>query len=266
MLMGIMNLTPDSFSGDGLLARGRGPSTYLRLARKLVRDGADIIDVGGESSRPGSRQITVREELRRVIPALRLMAAKIKVPLSIDTYRSEVAEAALGEGASMVNTIMGTRPDTRLLKAVRVHGAAIVLMHMRGRPHTMQNNPVYKDVVAEIIAGLRQGIEKCLEIGIKRNKIIIDPGIGFGKTVGQNFEILRRLREFYRLPYPLLIGTSRKSFIGRVLGQEAGNRIIGTAATVCVAVCNGAHLVRVHDVAAMRQAAAMSDAIIDKKT
>ena len=261
MIMGIMNLTPDSFSNDGRLRFGRGPLSHVRFACNLVRAGADILDIGAESSRPGARRISADEEIKRILPTLRLLVKKVQVPISVDTYKPQVAMAALGEGASLVNNIMGIKPDTRLLKSVRDHGAAIVLMHMRGIPRTMQKNPVYRDVIKEIIIELRQGIEKCLEIGIKKNRIIIDPGIGFGKTPEHSLEILRRLFDLNVLRYPLLTGTSRKSFIGRVLGADVSQRTIGSAVTVCVSVLNGAHIVRVHDVVKMRQAAMMTDAL-----
>ena len=261
MIMGVMNLTPDSFSNDGRLAVSRDPAAHVRFAQKLIRDGADIMDIGGESSRPGAKQVSVQEELRRVLPTLRLLVKRTNIPVSVDTYRSQVAMAALDEGASIINNIMGAKPDVRLLRAVRDHGAGIVLMHMRGTPATMQKDPVYNNVVRDILTELRNGLEKCLEIGIKKNRIIIDPGIGFGKTLEHNLDILRRLQEFQSLHCPVLVGTSRKSFIGGILGKNS-DRTIGTAATVCAAVLNGAHIVRVHDVAPMKQAAAMADAIL----
>ena len=262
MIMGVMNLTPDSFSCDGLLSVSRDPAAHLRFAQKLVRDGADILDIGGESTRPGARKISVGEELRRILPTLRLLVKKTTIPVSVDTYKPRVAMAALEEGASIINNIMGARPDVRLLKAVRDHGAGIVLMHMRGTPVTMQKNPTYRNVIKEIISELRYGVEKCLEIGIKKNRIMVDPGIGFGKTVEHNLDILRHLSDLNVLHCPVLVGTSRKSFIGRILDKDITARTIGTAATVCAAVLNGAHIVRVHDVAPMKQAAAMADAIL----
>lgn len=263
MIMGIMNLTPDSFSRDGRLAVSRDPLSHVRFAQKLVRDGADILDIGAESTRPGAHKISVREELRRILPTLRLLVKKIKVPISVDTYKPQAAIAALDEGACMINNIMGAKPDVRLLKAVRDHGAAIVLMHMRGTPATMQKDPVYRDVVGDILTELRHAVEKCLEIGIKKNRIIIDPGFGFGKTVEHNLEILRRLENFSVLGYPVLAGTSRKSFIGRILGQDAPDqRTMGSVVTACAAVLNGVHIVRVHDVAATREAMMMADAIL----
>ena len=263
MIMGIMNLTPDSFSRDGRLAVSRDPLTHVRFAQKLVRDGADILDIGAESTRPGARPIFLREELQRILPTMRLLVKKIKVPISVDTYKPQVAIAALDEGAYIINNIMGVKPDVRILKAVRDCGAAIVLMHMRGTPATMQKDPVYRDVVGDILNELRHAVEKCLEIGIKKNRIIIDPGFGFGKTVQHNLEILRRLDDFTILRYPVLAGMSRKSFIGRVLGQDVPDeRVIGSVAAACAAVQNGVHIVRVHDVAATRQAMMMADAIL----
>ncbi len=259
--MGIMNLTPDSFSHDGRLRISRDPAAHVRCAQKIIRAGADILDIGGESTRPGAPSVSIQEELWRILPTLRLLVKKTTVPISVDTYKPQVALAALQEGASIINTIKGVAPDVQLLKAVRDHGAAIVLMHMRGTPATMQKNPTYRHVVKEVMAELRQGIEKCLEIGIKKNRIIIDPGIGFSKTAEHNVDILRRLYDFNRLHYPILVGTSRKSFIGHIVGQEA-DRTLGTASTVCTSILNGAHIVRVHDVALMRQAAIMTDALI----
>ncbi|MBI3314584.1 MAG: dihydropteroate synthase [Candidatus Omnitrophica bacterium] len=263
MIMGIMNLTPDSFSRDGRLAVSRDPLTHVRFAQKLVRDGADILDIGAESTRPGARKISFREELRRILPTLRLLVKKIEIPISVDTYKPEVAIAALDQGACIINNIMGVGPDVRILKAVRDYGAAIVLMHMRGTPATMQKDPVYRDVVGDILTELRHAVEKCLEIGIKKNRIIIDPGFGFGKRVEHNLEILRRLESFAVLRCPVLVGMSRKSFIGRVLGQQRPDqRTIGSVATACTAVLKGVHIVRVHDVAATRQAVVMADAIL----
>ncbi len=258
--MGVMNLTPDSFSRDGL--SGKSPSFHLRRARELVVQGADILDVGGESTRPGAAKVLAAEELKRILPTVRLLVRSLKVPISVDTYKADVAEACLGEGALIINNIMGTRPDRQLLKSVASHEASIVLMHMRGDPRSMQAKTRYKDVVKEVVGELRDCLGICLEMGIKKDRIIIDPGIGFAKTAEQNLEILHRLNEFKVLRRPILVGTSRKSFIGKVLGKEASGRAWGTAATVAVAITKGARIVRVHDVAAMKEVATMTDAII----
>jgi len=262
--MGVVNVTPDSFSHDGCLSRTGGPKYALSLAQKHIRDGADIIDIGGESSRPGALRITAKEEINRVIPTIQALVKKTTVPISIDTYKPLVAKAALDAGASIVNNIMGTNnPNDNLLKMIKKYDAAVVLMHMRGTPQTMQRNIHYHDLINEIISAFGKSIEKCLEIGIKSDKIILDPGIGFGKTVEHNLEILNRLDDFGALERPLLIGTSRKSFIGKVLNREVGNRLLGTAATVTTSITRGAHIVRVHDVKAMKEIVLMTDAILN---
>ena len=263
-LMGIVNMTPDSFSGDGCLAVG---GDMLRKAenraRRFIREGADIIDVGGESSRPGARKISAREEINRVVPLIKELARRVNVPVSVDTYKPLVARHALDAGASIVNNIMGAKPDQELLRMVRRYDAAIVLMHMRGTPLTMQKEIHYRDVVGDITAALEKSIEKCLETGIKSDKIIIDPGIGFGKTVDHNLEIIRRLRCFEALDRPILIGTSRKSFIRKVLQANEAGCLEGSLATVAASILNGAHIVRVHDVHPTKQVIAMTDAIVD---
>jgi dihydropteroate synthase len=263
--MGIVNTTPDSFSRDGCLSeRRKGTEAAVQLARKHIREGADLIDIGGESTRPGAARVSIKEEMARVLPAITLLAKKTKVPISIDTYKPAIAKAALDAGACMVNNIMGINPDVRLLKMVKNYDAAIVLMHIRGTPETMQKNIRYKHLIPEIITSLRKSIEKCLEIGIKSDKIIIDPGIGFGKTVEHNLEILNRLGDFRTLKRPLLVGTSRKSFIGKVLKNQVHQRLMGTAATVCASIVKGAHIVRVHDVKAIKETVLMTDAIINE--
>jgi len=262
--MGIVNVTPDSFSRDGCLNKTSGSNASLLLAQKHVRNGADIIDIGGESTRPGALRITAREEIRRVIPTIQTLAKKTTIPISIDTYKPMVAQAALDAGASIVNDIKGTNLNGSLLKMIKKYDAAIILMHMCKTPRTMQRNIHYHDLIGEIIQSLRKSIEKCLEIGIKSDKIILDPGIGFGKTVEHNLEILNRLGDFGILKRPLLIGTSRKSFIGKVLSREVENRLMGTAATVTTGIVHGAHIIRVHDVKAMKETVAMTDAIMNE--
>jgi len=263
--MGIINITPDSFSQDGYL---RGTKKFsdraVRHALRLIQEGADIIDIGGESSRPGSRPVSLEEEIRRVIPTVRALAKKIKIPISVDTYKPLVARQALDAGASMINNIYGISLDKNLLRMVRDYKAGIVLMHMRGTPQNMQKNIHYKNLISEIIKPLQKSIEKCLDIGMKSDKIIIDPGIGFGKTPEQNLEIIHRLADFQILNQPLLIGPSRKSFIGKVLNKDVAQRMAGTTAAVCASVLNGAHIVRVHDVAPLKDVVRMSDAILNQ--
>lgn len=262
-IMGILNLSPDSFSGDGRLVRRKSDiHKNLAFAGKLVEDGADIIDVGGESTRPGASAITLEEEITRVIPTLRLLTKRIKKPISVDTYKETVASHALDTGASIINNIMGVTASKSFLQMVKRYGAAIVLMHIRGNPRTMQKNLRYRHPINEIIETLRRAVEKCLEIGIKSDRIIIDPGIGFGKSVAHNLEIIRRLREFRILRHPILIGTSRKSFIGKILNQEVSGRLMGTAASVCAGVMAGAHIVRVHDVKEMRDVVQLTDCLV----
>ncbi|MFA0749643.1 MAG: hypothetical protein SLRJCFUN_000046 [Candidatus Fervidibacter sp.] len=257
--MGIVNVTPDSFSGDGV----PDADAAVRRAWRLVEDGADIVDIGGESTRPGSQPVPADEEMQRVLPVIeRLRAQNFPVPISVDTYKPEVAAQALGAGACIVNDIFGLR-QPGMLELVAERRPVVVIMHMQGTPQTMQLNPTYTDCVGEIAEFLRQQAEAAQRAGLPKDRIIVDPGIGFGKTVEHNLEILRRLRELKALGYPVLIGTSRKSFIGKVLGIEVpAERIWGTAATVALAIANGADLVRVHDVREMAQVALMTDAIV----
>ena len=262
-IMGILNLTPDSFSGDGLLAKKNDVKRNVDFAQGLISQGADIIDIGGESTRPGSLQISEKEEAARIIPTVTVLSKRIKVPISVDTYKEAVANKALDAGASIVNNIMGTKVTKPFLRHVKNYHAAIVLMHIRGTPGTMQKRIFYKDLVGEILGELRMAVEKCLEAGIKATRIIVDPGIGFGKTAAHNLEIIERLCEFRSLDKPILIGTSRKSFIGKILNNGMSDRLIGTTATVCASILRGTHIVRVHDVKEIKEAALMSDAIIN---
>ena len=255
-IMGIANLTPDSFSADGLL-----DTPYaMDFIEKMVRDGADIIDIGGESSRPGRKPISIAEELSRTIPIIKKAANKIKVPISIDTYKPEVARQALDHGAVMINDISGLR-NPKMRKVVARYKAAVVIMHMKGNPCTMQKNPVYRSLIDEIIVYLDTSIKLALEAGIAKDKIMIDPGLGFGKTVGHNLEIIKRLKEFKILGFPILIGPSRKSFIGKILNLEPKERIFGTVPACVSALGNGANMVRVHDVKEVKQAITIEEAI-----
>lgn len=258
-IMGIVNVTPDSFSDGGQHTTVQAAVDH---ARRLVDEGADIIDIGGESTRPGAQSVPVEEELERVIPVVERLAPRIPVPISVDTYKAEVAEAALASGAHMINDISALRLDTRLGEVVARAGVPVVLMHMKGLPRNMQENPQYDSVIGEILGFLRDAVARAESCGIPREKIIIDPGIGFGKTVEHNLEILRRLGEFRSLGLPILVGTSRKSLIGKVLNLPVDQRLEGTAATVALAIASGADIVRVHDVRYMARVARMADAIV----
>lgn len=259
--MGIINATPDSFSGDGVY---NSKELFVKPSDRIkgmVRDGADIIDIGGESSRPGSKPVSVKEEIRRVTPFIKNIAKKIRIPISIDTYKPEVAKAALDNGAVIVNDISGLRFDKKMARLAAKYNAAVVIMHMRGRPRTMQKKLRYRSLIDEIIQYLNESIKRALDAGIDHDSIVIDPGIGFGKTREHNLEIINNLDEFKPLGFPVLIGPSRKSFIGLTLRRKETERLAGTAASVAVCVYKGANIVRVHDVKQMRDVARMVDAI-----
>ena len=257
--MGILNVTPDSFSDGGQYLDAE---QAIRRGEKLAADGADIIDIGGESSRPGSDPVSLAEELRRVLPVLRELAKKVSIPLSIDTYKSEVANEALDAGAEIVNDISGLRSDPLMADTVSAHDACMVLMHMKGTPKTMQEEPTYGNVVGEVSAFLRQQSRYAQHAGI--HKIILDPGIGFGKTVEHNLELLRRLEELTNLGFPILVGPSRKAFIGKLLDAPVEERLEGTVAAVTASILRGASIVRVHDVRAMKRVATVADALKSK--
>ncbi len=262
-IMGILNVTPDSFSEGGLYL---DKSAAIKRAIQMVEDGADIIDIGGESTRPGSEPVTIEEELRRTIPVIEVLAKEDKVPISIDTYKSEVARRALDAGASMVNDISGLRFDPEMPNVVSEYKVPVVIMHIKGRPKDMQQNPVYEALIPEIMDYLREGIKIARQSGIPEDKIIIDPGIGFGKTFDHNLRIIKHLREFTFLEKPILIGPSRKAFIGKILGDVPPiERIEGTAAAVAVSIINGANIIRVHDVKEMVKVAKIADAIKNYK-
>ena len=251
-VMGIINVTPDSFSGDGL---GYDAEAALEQALRFQDEGADIIDVGGESTRPGSTPVTVEEEKRRVIPVIRLLASRLDVPVSVDTYKREVAREALAAGAAVINDVWGLKRDPALADLAAREGAPIVLMHN-------QQGLDYSDLVPETLASLRASLRQALEAGVPSENVVLDPGLGFGKRPEHNLELLRRLAELKALGLPLLVGTSRKSTIGLVLDLPVEERLEGTAATVALAIANGADIVRVHDVKAMTRVARMSDAIV----
>lgn len=258
-IMGILNITPDSFS-DG--------SRYLDLPRAVERalemeaEGADIIDVGGESTRPSAPPVAAAEELRRVIPVIEALAGHLKVPVSVDTYKAAVAREAVHAGADIVNDISGLTFDSEMAATVAATGAGLVVMHTRGTPETMQTETAYRDLIAEVLAFLRSSLDGAVTAGIPAGRIVVDPGIGFGKSLDGNLELLRRLPELSSLGRPILLGTSRKSFIGTVLGRDVGDRLFGTASTVALGVAMGASIFRVHDVRAMRDAADMAHAVV----
>jgi dihydropteroate synthase len=264
LLMGVLNVTPDSFSDGGLFLHA---DAAVAQAVALERAGADILDVGGESTRPGSVGVSAETELGRVLPVIEKLRGKIRIPISVDTSKSEVAEAAAAAGAEIVNDVTALGNDPRIAEVARRRKLALVLMHMRGKPRTMQKTPFARDVLRDVAAGLRHAVAVARRAGIAKSQIVLDPGIGFGKSYQQNCELLDRLPELARLDYPLLVGTSRKSFIEGVLGKgklRAGSevdRIWGTAATVTASILQGAHIVRVHDVAEMVQVARVSDAV-----
>lgn len=260
LIMGILNITPDSFSdGNAYLDQGKA----LERALQMQDEGADIIDIGGESSRPGAQTVTARREIGRVVPIIKKLSGKLKIPISVDTTKSQVAYASLDAGAEIINDISALNSDEKMVSVVKKASAAMILMHMRGKPANMQNgNLSYKDLMREIIEYLKKSCHKAIASGIGADQIVVDPGIGFGKTYEDNCKIINKLEEMQALGLPLLIGTSRKAFIGNVTGGMPEERIEGTAATVSAAIIKGCHIVRVHDVAAMKKVAMMTDAIV----
>jgi len=294
-VMGILNLTPDSFSGDGLLSSALSPlppfseiaqhpagemgidtqGGALEQARRFMAAGVDILDIGGESTRPGSQPVDAEEELRRVLPTLRAIAAEFPEALiSIDTYKAEVAEAALQAGAHMINDVWGLRADPDLAKVIASHKAAVVLMHNRSKPASVEVHArlgqaylgaEYQDLLEDVKRELMESVTLARFAGIPDERIILDPGIGFGKKVSQNLELINRLDEIRLLGFPVLLGPSRKSFIGYTLDLPADQRLEGTAAAVAIGIARGADIVRVHDVEAMLRVARMTDAIVRRK-
>jgi dihydropteroate synthase len=257
-LMGVVNVTPDSFSDGGLYL---DPGAAIAHGEELVRDGAEILDVGGESTRPGAAEVNAEEELARVEPVVNGLAGGEAV-VSIDTSKAVVAEAALDGGAEIVNDVTALRGDPEIGALCAERGAGLVLMHMRGNPRTMQENPVYEDVVDDVKAFLSERMEAAVAAGVDEERVWLDPGIGFGKTLEHNLELLRRLGELRALGRPLVIGTSRKSFIGKVDGSPPGERLGGTIASSVLAAAEGADVLRVHDVAEVAQALKMAQAIL----
>ncbi len=255
-IMGILNVTPDSFSDGG---RYLEVNKAVEHALKMVRDGADIIDVGGESTRPFSKKISRDEELERVIPVIEALAKELSVPISIDTYKGEVAEKSLKAGASIINDISALRFDPQMASIAAGACVPLILMHIKGTPQNMQDNPVYDDVVSEILKFFEKAIERAVSAGVREDLIIIDPGIGFGKTFDHNLEIIRELAGFESLNKPVLLGSSNKAFIGHILDRDT--RDTGTMATVAAGVMNGANIVRVHNIPKAAETVKIIDAI-----
>lgn len=258
LVMGILNVTPDSFSDGGRFA---DYDRAVAHAFELISRGADILDIGGESTRPGSEAVPLEIELERVIPVIRSVREKSEVLVSIDTTKSEVAKEALSAGADIINDVSALRFDPEMARVAAQTKVPLVLMHMLGVPRTMQKNPVYYSVISEIIAFFEERMRFAVETGVERSQIILDPGIGFGKTVEHNLAIIRNLEAFACLGRPLLLGASRKRFIGRILSRDEGERELGTAVVSAFGVAGGAHIIRVHDVAFQREAIRMAEAL-----
>jgi dihydropteroate synthase len=263
-VMGVLNVTPDSFSDGGKFFRAEDA---VKAALEMERAGADILDIGAESTRPGSAGISGEEELERLLPVLQGLRGRLKIPISIDTQKARVAELALGAGAEVLNDISGLKFDPKIAEVAAQHGVPLILMHMRGTPRTMQKQAWARDVMKDVIAGLRESVAIARRAGVRKTQIILDPGIGFGKSFAQNYELLANLPELAKLGYPLLVGTSRKGFLGATLGRNgkplpAEQRIWGTAATVAASILQGAHIVRVHDVEEMAQVARVTDSVL----
>ena len=257
-IMGILNITPDSFSDGGLYL---DTEKAVEHALRLADDGADIIDVGGESTRPYSQRVPLEEELKRVIPVIEGIRRYSDIPISIDTYKAEVAKRAIDAGASIVNDITALRGDPKIAEVVRDRQVPLVLMHMKGDPSNMQDNPTYDNLMEEISLFLKERAQYAISRGISKEKVIVDPGIGFGKTFEHNLEIINRLGILQELGYPILIGTSRKRFLGEILDKEPMERDIGTMATVTAAILNGANIVRVHNVKMAKDVVKVADAL-----
>jgi dihydropteroate synthase len=259
LVVGVLNVTPDSFSDGG---QHYDLESAVEHALKMEVEGADIIEVGGESTRPGSPRVSSAEEMERVIPVLEILRGRMSIPIAVDTYKGEVASAAIGAGASIINDVSALRFDPSIAEVAARSKALLVLMHMRGEPATMQRIEPSPNIFAEIESGMSAAIFEAERYGVKRDRIVIDPGIGFGKTLEQNLAIINHLDRFARLGFPIMVGTSRKSFIGRITGSPEGERIFGTAASVAAAIIRGAHVIRVHDVKEMVEVARITDAIV----
>jgi dihydropteroate synthase len=262
LVMGVLNVTPDSFSDGG---RYYGRDAAVARAMEIQSAGADLLDIGGESTRPGSEGISAEEELRRILPVIERLRGKLRIPISVDTRKSQVADAAAEAGAEIVNDITGLHADPQLADVVSRRKLPLILMHLRGEPRTMQKGPFARNVMKDVTASLVQSVATARLAGVAKSQIVLDPGLGFGKTYEQNFELLARLPELAQLGFPVLAGASRKSFVGKALdGAPKNERAWGTAATVAAAILGGAHIVRVHDVAEMGQVARVTDAILHR--
>ncbi len=257
-VMGILNVTPDSFSdGGNFLA----VDNALAHARRMVADGASIVDVGGESTRPGAASVSIAEEIGRVVPVIETLCAELPVIISVDTSRPDVMAAAVAAGAGMINDVRALQNDDALAAAAD-SGAAVCLMHMQGDPRTMQNDPQYGDVVGDVLAFLKHRVAVCVDAGIARDRLVIDPGFGFGKTLAHNLQLLKRLELFHELQLPILVGMSRKSMIGSVLDKEVGDRLVGGIACAVLALWQGASVIRTHDVRETVEAVRMCHAVV----
>jgi dihydropteroate synthase len=267
LVMGVLNVTPDSFSDGGkFLELG----SAIEQAYAIERAGADLLDIGGESTRPGSAETPASEELDRILPVLEALRERLKIPISVDTRRASVAELALRAGAELLNDVSGLKSDPRIAEVAARYGVPLILMHMRGEPRTMQVGPFARDVIKDVLQGLRRSVAIARKAGMAKSQVILDPGIGFGKNFAQNYELLNKLPQLAKLGHPLLVGTSRKGFLGATLARDASpappeERIWGTAATVTASILNGAHIVRVHDVAEMFQVARVADCLLHPK-
>jgi dihydropteroate synthase len=266
LVMGVLNITPDSFSDGGAYLDSEAA---IVRALQIEKDGADILDIGGESTRPGATPVSSEEELRRILPVIQELRRKLRIPISVDTRRADVAEAALDAGAEILNDVSALSKDPRLAEVARRARAPLILMHMRGKPQTMQRGPFARDVIRDVMSGLRAAVARARRAGLAKTQLLLDPGIGFGKKHEQNFEILARLPEFARLGCPIVIGTSRKAFLGEAVAglggpsAPSGERLLGTAATVTASILGGAHIVRVHDVAEMVRIARVADHVLN---
>jgi dihydropteroate synthase len=265
VVMGVLNVTPDSFSDGGKFLQ---PESAVEQAFAIERAGADLLDVGGESTRPGSNETSASVELDRILPVLEALRGRLKIPISVDTRRASVAELAVRAGAELVNDVSGLESDPRIAEVAAHRRVPLILMHMHGEPRTMQAAGFARDVMEDVIHGLRRSVATALKAGVAKSQIIVDPGIGFGKSFAQNYELLQKLSQLAKLGYPLLVGTSRKGFLGATLARDGKpappeERIWGTAATVTASILNGAHIVRVHDVAEMVQVARVADCLLN---
>ena len=257
-IMGILNVTPDSFSDGGQFF---DTQRAIEHGLAMARDGADIIDIGGESTRPYSEAVSTGEEMDRVIPVIQALAREIKIPISIDTLKAEVAQEALRLGASMINDVSALRRDSELISVAAKAGVPVILMHMKGTPEDMQRDPNYEDLIPEIYGFLEEAINRAVHGGIQKERVIVDPGIGFGKTFDHNLQIIRELGRFLPLGQPILLGSSRKAFIGHILKNKAHERDVGSMATIAAGILNGAHIVRVHNIRMAVETATIIDAI-----